>query len=140
MSIILCATRGGEGSDRTVDQAIALCRAQGDELVFLFVADVSFLAQMAAPTVVDVERRLEDMGRFQLARIRKHAAAHGIETQTLVRRGRFRTELIAAAQALGATMIVLGQPLGQTSVFEEETLAAFAASLQAETGIEVRIL
>jgi nucleotide-binding universal stress UspA family protein len=140
MSKILCATRGGEGSDKNVEQAIALARDQCDELIFLFVADASFLAQMAAPVVVDVERRLEDMGRFQLARIRKQATARGCETQTMVRRGRFRSELVAAAQELDVSLIVLGQPRGQTSVFEHETLKAFAASLQAETGIEVRIL
>jgi nucleotide-binding universal stress UspA family protein len=140
MGKILCATRGGEGSDRAVDEAIALCKARDDELAFMFVADVSFLAQMAAPMVVDVERRVEDMGRFQLARIQKHAAAQGITSQTIVRRGRFRAQLAAAAQELGATLIVLGRPHGPTSVFEEETLIAFASGLQDETGIEVRIL
>ena len=140
MSTILCATRGGEGSDRTVAKAIDLSRARGDKLTFLFVADASFLAQMAAPIVVDIERRLEDIGSFQLKRIQKRAAAAGIESQTAVRRGRFRPQLIAAAQELGATMIVLGQPQGQASVFEQETLSAFAAGLQAELGIEVRVV
>lgn len=140
MGKILCATRGGEGSDRTVERAIALSRAQDDELVFLFVADASFLAQMAAPMVVDIERRLEDMGRFQLARIEKKAAAQGLMTLTVVRRGRFRRQLAAAARELDVTLIVLGTPGGHTSVFEEETLPAFAASLEAETGIPVRIL
>ena len=139
MGKILCATRGGEGSDSTVDYAIALAQERGDELVFVFVADVCFLAQMAAPMVVDVERRLEDMGRFQLARIKKHASAQGLDTDTIVRRGRFRTEMVAAARDLAATSIILGHPQGQTSVFEEETLSAFVDSLQAETGIEVRV-
>ena len=139
MGKILCATRGGEGSDSTVDYAIALAQERGDELVFVFVADVCFLAQMAAPMVVDVERRLEDMGRFQLARIKKHASSQGLDTETIVRRGRFRTEMVAAARDLAATSIILGRPQGQTSVFEEETLSAFVDSLQAETGIEVRV-
>jgi nucleotide-binding universal stress UspA family protein len=137
---ILCATRGGEGSYQTQESAIFLAKESGDKLFFFFVADASFLAQMAAPIVVDVERRLEDMGRFQLRRVQKRAVAQGIEAETIVRRGRFRSELVAAAQKLGVTLIVLGRPQGQASVFEEETLSAFADSLQAETGIEVRIL
>jgi nucleotide-binding universal stress UspA family protein len=140
MGKILCATRGGEGSYGTQDGAIALAKDRGDELVFLFVADVSFLTQMSAPVVVDVELRLEHMGRFQLARIQERAAAQGIEAQAIVRRGRLRSELVAVTRELDPTLIVLGQPLGQTAVFEEETLSAFAAALQAETGIEVRIL
>ena len=59
MGKILCATRGGEGSYATQDAAIALAKEQGDELIFFFVVDVSFLNQTAAPLVVDVEARLE---------------------------------------------------------------------------------
>jgi nucleotide-binding universal stress UspA family protein len=140
MEKILCATRGGEGSERMQDQAIALAKEQNAELIFFFVADISFLAQMAAPIVIDVERRLEQMGQFQLARVQKRAAAQGIEAQAVVRCGRFRLELVAAAQDLGATLILLGRPHGQTAVFEEETLSAFAAALQNETGIKVRVL
>ena len=66
MGKILCATRGGEGSFRTQDSAIALAKEQGDELVFLYVADVSFLNKTAAPLVIDVESRLVKLGRFQL--------------------------------------------------------------------------
>lgn len=140
MGRILCATRGGEGSQPTLDGAIALAKERGDSLVFLFVADVSFLNQTAAPLVVDVELRLEHMGRFQLTRARELATSQGVEAQTLVRRGRLRPELVAAAREVGATLIVLGRPTGQTAVFETETLPAFAAALEAEAGIEVRIV
>lgn len=140
MGKILCATRGGEGSQRSQESVIALAKKRGDELVFVFVADVSFLNQTAAPLVVDVELRLEQMGHFELARAKERAAAHGVEAQTVVRRGRLRLELAAAAREMDATLIVLGRPLGQTAVFEEETLQAFAAALLAETGIEVRVV
>jgi nucleotide-binding universal stress UspA family protein len=139
MGITLCSSRGGEGSERTQDSAIALAKERGDALVFLFVADISFLSQLAAPIVVDVELRLENMGRFQLAKAQDRAAAQGIEAEAIVRRGRFRAELVSTARELGATLIVLGRPVGHTAIFEEETLQTFAEGLQAETGIEVRI-
>ena len=66
MGTILCATRGGEQSYGTQDAAIALAKQEGDALVFLYVVDVSFLNQTAAPMVIDVESRLEKLGRFQL--------------------------------------------------------------------------
>lgn len=140
MGKILCATRGGEGSDQTQDGAIALAKERGDELHFLYVADVSFLSTTAAPLVVDVESRLEQLGRFQLVVAQERAAAQGIVAQAIVRRGRLGPELVAAAKELGATLIVLGRPLRQTAVFEDATLQAFAAALQAEIGVEVRIL
>jgi len=63
MGMILCATRGGEASYPTQDAVIALAKKQGDELTFLYVADISFLNQTAAPMVVDVESRLEKLGQ-----------------------------------------------------------------------------
>ena len=140
MGKILCAIRGGEGSYPTQDVAIALANEQGDELVFLYVVDVSFLNQTAAPLVVDVDAALAKMGRFQLAMAQERAAAQGVEAQTAVRTGRLRPELVAAATELEASLIVLGRPTGETAVFEEATLLAFAAILRSETGAEVRIL
>ena len=97
MGKILCATRGGEGSYATQDAAVALAKEQGDDLIFLFVVDVSFLNQTAAPLVVDVEARLEKMGHFQLAMALERATARGIEAQAVVRRGMLANELAAAA-------------------------------------------
>jgi nucleotide-binding universal stress UspA family protein len=140
MGKILCATRGGEASSQTQSKAIALAKEQGDELIFLYVADVSFLNQTAAPLVVDVESRLAKMGRFQLAMAQERATAEGIPAQTVVRHGRLRAELAAVAKELDADLIVLGRPLGQEAIFDEATLQVFAAVLQSETGAEVRIV
>jgi nucleotide-binding universal stress UspA family protein len=140
MGRILCATRGGEASLRTQDAAIALAKEQGDELVFLFVADISFLNRTAAPLVVDVEERLAKMGRFQLAMAQERAAAQGVTAQALVRRGRLRAELVAAAKELAVDLIILGRPLDRQAIFDQTALQAFATGLQAVTGAEVRIL
>jgi nucleotide-binding universal stress UspA family protein len=137
---ILCATRGGEASRATEDGAIALAQERGDDLVFLFVADASFLNQTAAPLVVDVESRLVKMGRFQLTMARERAVAGDVNAEVLVRKGRLQAELIAAARKLGADLIVLGHPVNRGAVFDEVALEAFASVLQAQTGAEVRIL
>jgi nucleotide-binding universal stress UspA family protein len=140
MGKILCAIRGGEGSYPTQDAAIALARERGDDLIFLYVVDVSFLNQTAAPLVVDVDAALEKMGRFQLAMAHERAAAQGIEAHIAVRTGRLRPELVAAATELGVSLIVLGRPLGETAIFEQATLQAFAAILRSETEADVLIL
>jgi nucleotide-binding universal stress UspA family protein len=140
MGKILCATRGGEESEETQAKAIALAQEQGDELVFLYVADASFLDTIAAPLVVDVEAELHRMGRFQLAMACEQAAAQGVRAQAVLRHGHVQAELAAAARELGATLIVLGRPREGASVFDDEALRSFAARLRAETGAEVRIL
>jgi nucleotide-binding universal stress UspA family protein len=140
MGKILCATRGGEASYRTQAKAIALAKERGDELTFLYVADVSFLNQTAAPLVVDVVSQLEKMGRFQLAMAQERAAVLGVTASAVVRQGRLRAELVKAARELCADLVVLGRPLEREAIFDEAALQAFAAVLQAETGVEVRIL
>ena len=142
MGRILCATRGGEASYRTQDAAIALAKQQGDELIFLYVADSSFLNHTAAPLVVDIQSRLAKMGRFLLLMAKERAAAEGISAQTVVREGKLRAEMVRAAKELEVDLIVLGHPVGhhEQAIFDETALQAFATGLQAITGTEVRIL
>jgi nucleotide-binding universal stress UspA family protein len=140
MGMILCATRGGEASHRTQDAAIALAKERGDALLFLYVANARFLAKTAAPIVVDVKNEVHKMGDFLLLMAQERAAAQGLAAQVAVRHGQVETELAAAARELGASLIVLGQPAGPSAHFDESALQAWAARLQAETGVEVRIL
>jgi nucleotide-binding universal stress UspA family protein len=140
MGTILCATRGGEASYRTQDAAIALAKQRGDGLVFLYVVDITFLNQTAAPLVVDVESRLEKLGHFQLAMAQERATAQGVVAQAIVRQGRLRTELVKLAREIDATLIVFGRPLRPTAFFDQKALQEFAADLHAETGIEVSIV
>jgi len=140
MGRILCATRGGEASYRTQDAAIALAKERGDELIFLFVADISFLNQIAAPLVVNIESRLVKMGRFQLTIAQERAREQGIETQIMVRPGRLRAQIVAAARELDAGIIVLGRPSDRDAVFDDTALQALATGLQSVTGAKVRIL
>ena len=142
MGRILCATRGGEASRRTQDEAIALAKKGDDTLVFLYVIDLSFLNQTAAPLVVDIDSQLEKMGRFQLAMACEAAEAAGVPARSVVRQGRLRVELVAATKETEANLVVLGRPVDQhqQAIFDETALQAFATSLQAITGAEVRIL
>jgi nucleotide-binding universal stress UspA family protein len=140
MGRILCATRGGEGSHRTQDAAAALARERGDELLFVYIVDTSFLNHTAAPLVVDVEGRLERMGRFQLAMAQERVADQGVQARVLIRRGRLRTELAAAAQEEGADLIVLGRPVDQGAVLTESALQSLASFLEDEAGVKVLVL
>jgi len=134
---ILCATRGGEGSQQTQDVAIAMAKDSGDPLLFLFVVDSSFLDNIAAPVVVDMDVRLEDMGKFELARAKERGLSQGVESETIVCHGKLRSELIATARENDVTTIVLGRPMGKEAIFAENALKEFADAIHEETGIEV---
>lgn len=142
MGRILCATRGGEASRRTQDAAIELAKERGDDLIFLYVADSSFLNRTAAPLVVDIESRLVKMGEFQLLMAQERAAEQGVPAQAVVREGKLRAELVGAARELQVDIIVLGRPLYRhdEAIFDETGLQALATSLQAITGAKVQVL
>jgi len=104
------------------------------------VVDTSFLDKTAAPIVVDVEKDIEMMGKFLLAMAQERAARQGVEARAICREGRVRQEIKMAAVAEEATLVVLGRPAGETSVFIPENLQAFAKGIERETGIKVMIV
>ena len=108
--------------------------------IFLFVVDVGFLDQISAPLVIDVESRLEKLGRFQLKMAQERATAQQVEAQAILRQGQLHQELVKVAREIEATLIVFGRPIKPTAFFEEAALQKYIADLQAETDIEVRIL
>ncbi|MCJ7668026.1 MAG: hypothetical protein MUP04_07075, partial [Anaerolineae bacterium] len=64
---------GGEASWRAQDKAIDLAKGRSDELIFLYVADISFLDKIATSLVVDAESGVERMGEFLLAMAQERA-------------------------------------------------------------------
>ena len=140
MGTILCATRGGVDSQATQQRAIDLARERGDDLVFLYVVDTTFLNTIAAPLVVDMDSQLHQMGQFQLTMAHEQAAEQGVEAQVILRRGPLRTELMRAAQEIKASLIVLGHPKGKGARFDETDFQGFIRELAAKTGAEILVV
>ena len=141
MGTILCATRGGEASYRAQDAAIALAQERGDELLFLYVVDIGFLQKTeraVRPDVVTAE--MEKMGEFLLAMAQERAQKQGVEASYVLRHGDLRRELKAAAREEAVDLVVLGQPADAESAFVPVDLEAFAAEIEAETGVKARII
>lgn len=136
MSLILCATRGGEASYRTQQAAIALAKEHGDEIVFLYIIDLSFLNKTAAPIVVNIENELDQMGRFFLLMAKERASEQGVEVRTITRNGIVQEEIINAVLEEGATLVVLGRPAGEQSAFQTSSLQAFADEIKRVTKAE----
>ena len=141
MGKILCATRGGEASYRTQDAAIALAQERGDELLLLFVVDTHFLDKAGRAVRPDVvAEEMSNMGEFLLAMAQERAQKQGVAADYLLRRGELRDELKAAAREEGVDLVVLGKPAGTESAFVPADLEAFAAEIEAETGVEAVIV
>jgi nucleotide-binding universal stress UspA family protein len=138
---ILCATRGGEASYRTQDAAITLARQRGDELVFLYVVDISFLdttARAVRPDTVSTE--LEKMGEFLLLMAQQRAKEQDVSASCVLRHGDLREELKAAAREEDIDLVVFGKPAGPSSSFTLTELKAIVTEIEAETGCQTEIL
>lgn len=143
MGKILCPTRGGEASYRTQDAAIAMAKERTDELLFLYVVDLEFLSKTERAVRPDVvAREMMHMGEFLLTMAQERARKQGVEAGYVLRQGDVRAEIKAAAVEEGATMVVLGQAVGDEPecAFAPASLVELAEEIEAETGIEARVV
>jgi hypothetical protein len=140
MGLILCATRGGEASYNTQQAAITLAKNRGDDIVYLFIIDLSFLNNTAAPIVVNIENELEEMGRFFLLMATERAEEEGINARSIIRKGIVREEIKKAIVEEEVTLVVFGRPLGEQSSFQLESLEEFSAEIEEETEAETMIV
>jgi len=123
MGRILCPTRGGEGSYRTQDAAIAMARERGDELMFLYVVDLDFLNKTECAVRPDVvAQEMSHLGEFLLIMAQERAHKQGVEAGYVLREGDARAEEDAE------------------SAFAADSLLKFAEEIEAETGIETRVV
>ena len=143
MGKILCPTRGGEGSYRTQDAAIAIAKERGDELVFLYVVDLDFLNKTERAVRPDVvAEEMIHMGEFLLTMAQERAGKQGVEARYVLRQGDVRAEIKAAAVEERASMVVLGKSVSDEPecAFPPASLVEFAEEIEAETGIEARVV
>jgi nucleotide-binding universal stress UspA family protein len=140
MGKILCATRGGEQSYRTQDQAIALAKERGDTLLFLYVVDLRFLNTVAGAGVVDTRQEMIQMGKFLVLMAKERAAEQGVAAETMVREGILEEELKNVACEEDVSLVVMGEPADEESVFELADLTTCATDIEREAGVEARIV
>lgn len=138
MSLILCATRGGSESLVAQDLAIEIAKEQRLPLAFIYISDTSFLDQMAAEVIVDVNSELSNLGEFFLNIAVNRAQESGVDAEAIIRTGHFPETLIHASDELGAKVIVLGHPSGDTGQFDVEAFQACLEDIAEQTGVEVR--
>lgn len=138
MGKILCATRGGEGSEQTQQTAIRLAQETGDPLMFFIAFDVEFLAQASYTLRSDVmTEEMSKMVEFLMAIAVERAQKAGVQATYFICRGAFREGLIETIHRESVTLVVLGRPNTEASKFDLPGMQEFAASVTEETGARV---
>lgn len=105
---ILVPTDGSDAAGVAVEHAIELASFVGARLYLLYVIDTSATAgvpRAQSGTIADI---LEDAGRQAIDDAMERAQAAEVPTETEIREGPVSDEIIAAAGAADADLIVMG--------------------------------
>jgi nucleotide-binding universal stress UspA family protein len=137
---IVCATRGGEGSEPTVEWAIALAQERGLRLTFLYIADLEFMRRATTGRVSLAAEELRKMGEFIMMTLVEQAQARGIEADFAVREGRFEDQLLRYLVETRPAMLILGCPQPDTCLLEPTILSRLAQKIEEQTGVQVELL
>ncbi len=136
---IVCAIRGGEESQLTIDKAIQLANEMHLPLYFLYVVNLDFLIHAMTGHITSVRGEMFDMGEFILAQAAEEAEKQGVEAQGVVREGKVADEIITLSNEQQAQYIVIGRPIHEKddNVFTMSHFQAFVKRLEDETGARV---
>ncbi|MBN1202636.1 MAG: universal stress protein [Anaerolineae bacterium] len=140
MDVLLCATRGGEASIQTQEQAIEIAKERGARIIFIFVSDVRFLDIYSAPRVPAMEDEMQHLGEFLLLMAKERAEKAGVDADFTVRQGDFKAALIAAAEEHGASLIVLGRPADDSLTTLDYLENELSPAIKEATGIETIVV
>jgi nucleotide-binding universal stress UspA family protein len=137
---IACATRGGEGSEPTVQGAIDLAQERELRLIFLYIADLEFMKHTTMGRTGRAAEELRKMGEFIMLTLVERAQQSGVEADFAVRQGRFREELLRYLEETRPAMLVLGTPQKDTGFFDQRKIARLAQEIEEQTGVPVKLV
>ncbi|MBT3314147.1 MAG: universal stress protein [Anaerolineae bacterium] len=140
MNRILCAVRGGPGSEKTISNAIALAKKERVRLVFLYVINLGRFLSSSGDRIESMATELRRMGEYVLLMAQAMAAREGVVADTFVREGGVLEEIFAICQEMRIDSVMMGKPNPDSdeNCFSLEKLEAFAAKMNAD--YEVRII
>lgn len=137
---IICATRGGEGSEPTVQGAIELARERGLKLTFLYIVDLDFMKRTTAGHTGIVAEELRKMGEFIMLTLVEQAQEKGVEADFATRKGRFRDELVRYLEETHPATLVLGRPKPGTAYLDASSLDRLTQEIEEQTGVSVELI
>jgi nucleotide-binding universal stress UspA family protein len=136
MSGIICAIRGGPGSQPTINRAIDLAKETELTIHFLYVVNLDFMAHTTSSRTHSVYHEMDRMGEFILLVAQDKAEGHGVNSEGVVKHGTVREEIIKLAKEVNATYVVLGRPKEKDDVdyFTHDLIDSFKEEIESETG------
>jgi nucleotide-binding universal stress UspA family protein len=139
MAGIVCAVRGGPGSNSTIQRALALGREQNLPVYFLYVVNLDFLAHTSSKRLKTAKEEMRKLGEFILLKAQKQADESGVKAESITREGKVREEILQLCKEKQADFAILGQQSSdvENNVFSQQQFQQFIQRLEKETGVKV---
>jgi nucleotide-binding universal stress UspA family protein len=138
--LIVCATRGGQGSRAAQFQAIRIARERQARLAFLYIVDIHSLGAVDEKLVAAVHAELQWLGKAMLQVARQRAQQLGLDVDVAIREGTVREAMITYLRESQASLLLLGAPRGTSDQFGDDAIEKFARSIEEETGVPVLVV
>jgi hypothetical protein len=139
MSGIVCAIRGGPGSQPTIARSISLAQETGETIYYLYVVNLDFLSHTSSSRVHTISEQMTQMGEFILLMAQDTAVCQGVAAERVIRHGAVQAEIIALCHELEANYLVLGRPKVDhgDAHFTQDMLHTFVERTEEQTGATV---
>jgi len=111
---VMVAVSGSEASVNAAKYGIVMAQLYRLRLVGVYVVDTATLRELLLSKIFveeessEYEKSLEDNGRRYLNYVQDLAAKKGVQMERILRRGTISTEIVEAAEEIGADLILLG--------------------------------
>lgn len=139
--MVICATRGGEGSWAAQNAAIQHAQEHETMVVFLYVVSPQVEAEGNDALLPAVRDELTWLGRTLLELGKKRAIVAGVSAETATLEGNVQQQITAYIRERKATHLFLGAPRGTTSnVFGDDEIEKFALEIAGGSGIHVEVV
>ena len=139
--IIVCASRGGEGSRAALRAATDYARDSNALIRFLYVVDETQFDDVDPVLKPALQQELRWTGRtlMELASRRGHQA--GVTSEVVILKGRAKDAIITYMLEHKAKVLFLGAPRGTTAnIFGDDEIEQFGIEIEKRTQTKVSIV
>ena len=139
--IIVCASRGGEGSRAALKAATEYAREANAIVRFLYVVDDANFADVDPVLKPALHKEVMWAGRALMELASRRGQTAGITSEVVILEGQTRYEIITYMLANKVKALFLGAPRGTTAnIFGDDEIEVFAADIEKQTSARVAII
>lgn len=138
--VLVCATRGGEGSRAAQLTAIEMARSHDLHLVFLYVVDAARISEYEEVLQEAVRAEFHWLANALLNIARQRAEQAGLSAEVVVLEGAVKEQIEQFLRRREATRLMLGAPRGTSPQFGDEAIERYARSIEQDTGVTVTVV